>query len=77
MRCIVLAAAECNTPYLHATAACAELSAYGCWQRWATLVLYYNGQTQGIFLDGGTKIFCMVMFFLSIKPRLRCLISSH
>lgn len=34
VKCVVLAAAECRAPYLEATAACAQSSAYGCWQRW-------------------------------------------
>lgn len=32
MRCMALAAAERSAPYLEATAACAQSSAYGCWQ---------------------------------------------
>lgn len=32
MRCITLAAVERSAPYLEATAAYAESSAYGCWQ---------------------------------------------
>lgn len=47
---IVQAAAERDAPYLRATAACAELCAFGCWQHWAYIGSFDSGQRQNILV---------------------------